>query len=82
MSVWASCPTEPLPVIYDCGYADEIPDDGWFDVAVSCISDRVRVLVESEGERGGIGLDVDGVRSLMQSLQNALNIIEARKDRR
>lgn len=78
MSVWMSCPAEPLPTIYDSGYADTIPSDGWFDVAVSCMDDRVRLLVESEGEAGGIGLDVDGVRSLMRSLQNALDMIERR----
>lgn len=79
MSVWSSCPKKPLPTIYDSGYADSIPSDGWYDVAVSCIDDRVRVLVKSEGESGGIGLDVDGVKSLMRSLQNALDIIEARQ---
>ena len=77
--MWSSCPSKPLPTIYDCGYAEDIPDDGWFDVAVSCINDRVRVLVESDGEQGGIGLDAEGVRVFIKSLQNALEIIEARQ---
>jgi len=80
VSIWASigCCNDDL-TIYDAGYGDTTPGDGFLDVAVSCINDRVRILAESEGE-SGLSLDPDGVRELIRRLQEAINYMQRRKE--
>lgn len=74
MSIWASVHGED-PVIYDAGYGDTTPEDGFLDVAVSCLGDRIRILARSEGENG-LSLDRDGVLELQRRLAEALIDLE------
>ena len=74
VSTWASI-CGPEVVIYDAGYADTVPDDGFLDVAVSCLDARVRIIAEAEGE-SGLALDLDGCRELRRRLDEAITRME------
>lgn len=77
MSVWASMGCHFNVVIYDGGYGEDICEDGFLDVAVSCLSDRVRIIAESEGE-SGLSLDPEGVSELIRKLILAQEMIARR----
>lgn len=64
MSIWASiCGDEPA--FYDDGYGDpDLDPDGWMDVAVSCVSDRVRIIIRDREGGGQIVLDPYGLAEL------------------
>lgn len=64
MSVWASiCGDDPA--FYDGGYGDpDLDPEGWMDVAVSCLADRVRIIVRDRYGTGEIVLDPYGLAEL------------------
>ena len=78
MSIWRSVCGED-PVIYDGGYGTEVLADGFMDVAVSCWSERVRIIAEADGDRGCLSLDPDGVRELRRRLDEALAAMDAER---
>lgn len=74
MSIWASICGED-PVIYDSGYGEDIVDDGFLDVAVSCLGGRVRIIATSEGEHG-LSLDKAGLAELHRRIVIARTRLE------
>lgn len=75
MSVWSSiCGDDPRA--YDDPYGgDELDDQGWIDVATSCVSDRVRILVEERGGRAQIILDPEGLAELHRRIVVARDLL-------
>lgn len=62
MSVWASIPGED-PILYMDGYGDDDQIEGFMDVAVSVVADRVRIICESANE-ATVVLDPAGLAEL------------------
>ena len=78
MSIWRSVRGEE-PVVYDGGEGTEVLADAWIDVAVSCWSERVRIIAEADDCRGCLSLDPDGVRELRRRLDEALAAMDAER---
>lgn len=69
MSVWASISGED-PKLYEDGYGDDDVIDGFLDVAVSCVADRIRIICESAND-GTVVLDPDGLVELHRRIVQA-----------
>lgn len=69
MSVWVSIHGED-PTFYEDGYGDEDEIEGFLDVAVSAVADRVRIICESMNE-GTVVLDPDGLAELHRRIVQA-----------
>ena len=76
MSVWASiCGDDPK--FYTEGYGHDDTSEGFLDVAVSCVADRVRIICKSEGE-SEVVLDPEGVTELHRRIVAARNQLAER----
>jgi hypothetical protein len=69
VSVWASILGED-PNLYMDGYGDDDQIEGFMDVAVSCVADRVRIICESANE-GTVVLDPAGLVELHRRIVQA-----------
>lgn len=64
MSIWVSIDGDDPP-IYEDGYGEDKLTEGWFDVAVSWVSDdRFRIIVANEYQSADIRLDMRGLAEL------------------
>lgn len=76
MSVWASiCGDDPK--FYGDGYGDDDTIEGFLDVAVSCVADRVRIICTSEGE-SEVVLDAEGLTELHRRIVEARHQLKGR----
>jgi len=76
MSVWASiCGDDPK--FYGDGYGDDDTFEGFLDVAVSCVADRVRIICLSMDD-GEIILDPEGLTELHRRIVAARNQLSER----
>jgi len=79
MSVWASiCGDDPK--FYDDGYGGDDTSEGFLDVAVSCVADRVRIICLSMDD-GEIVLDPEGLTELHRRIVAARNQLAERGER-
>lgn len=64
MSIWISVEGKN-PSMYEDGYGEDAVVEGWFDVAVSCVSDdRFRIIIQDEYQSADIVLDAHGLAEL------------------
>ena len=75
MSIWASiCGNDTA--VYDGGYGDETLPEGWWDIAVSCLGKRVRIIVQDDEGQARISLDPEGLAELHRRIVVARNELE------
>ena len=74
MSVWSSV-SGVDPVLYDGVDGNDVVDGGFLDVAVSVVSDRVRIILEGDGEGMCLSLDSVGLRELHRRIAVARDSI-------
>lgn len=77
MSIWASIKGENPPV-YDGGYAQDIIEQAWFDVATGW--GNIRILIRDEEGSARIGLDLEGARELRRRLNEAITFLTPASD--
>jgi len=79
VSVWASiCGDDPK--FYTEGYGHDDTSEGFLDVAVSCVADRVRIICLSMDD-GEIILDPEGLTELHRRIVAARNQLAERGER-
>lgn len=75
MSIWGSISGNDTTV-YDGGYGDETLPEGWWDIAVSCLDKRVRIIVQDDEGSSRISLDPEGLAELHRRIVVARNMLE------
>lgn len=75
MSIWGSISGNDTTV-YDGGYGDETLPEGWWDIAVSCLDKRVRIIVQDDEVSARISLDPEGLAELHRRIVVARNMLE------
>jgi hypothetical protein len=74
MSIWASVQGDD-PKFYAEGYGRDDVIEGFLDVAISCVADRVRIIC-STWEKGEIVLDAKGLAELHRRIVVARSRLE------
>ena len=78
MSVWVSVSGED-PKQYEDGYGDDDRiENGFIDVAVSCVADRIRIICEPDNTAI---LDREGLVELHRRIVVARTALEARSQK-